>query len=85
MKAVDPSFDFNTYQRSALQSYGTGQGAVDYMLAQRYGAESFGALPVDFPERYGDRDAPRPSSEAPPPRPEVEVFPSVLELRYRGL
>lgn len=85
MKAVDPSFDFNTYQAGALQSYGTGQGAVDYMLAQRYGAESFGALPEDFPESYGDRNSPRPSSEEPPPRPEVEIFPSMLELRYRGL
>ncbi len=81
-------FDFNEYQASAVQSYGTGQGAVDFILQQRYGGESFGALPSDFPERYsggwwGDRDMPRPTSyeHAPP----SAGSPSLFELRYRGL
>ncbi len=89
---VDPSFDFNRHQRNAVQAYGTGQEAVDYILAQRYGAESFGAMPPDQPETFGrvvkakccpgwrecEADLPDEMSG------DLET-PSMLELRYRGL
>lgn len=65
--------EFNTYQSTALQSYGSSQSAVDYILAQRYGA-----APESEREGFG-MAATTPAAATPPP------FPSILELRYRGL
>lgn len=69
--------EFNDYQSTALQSYGSGQAAVDYILAQRYGAapepgtkEGFGMAADPLADSRIKRQA---------------RSPSLLELRYRGI
>lgn len=65
--------EFNDYQSTALQSYGSGQAAVDYILAQRYGA----APESPAKEGFGMAADPLAQGQA--------RSPSLLELRYRGL
>ena len=93
--------EFNAYQSSAMQSYGSGQAAVDYILAQRYGAapgpaterEGFGmaADPLAWENLPGRTGFDKLVSYA-----ELDSrmkqqahrqarHPSLLELRYRGL
>jgi hypothetical protein len=92
--------EFNAYQSNALQSYGSGQAAVDYILAQRYGAapepgakEGFGmaADPLAWENLPGRTGFDKLASYA-----ELDSkmkqqthgkprSPSLLELRYRGL
>lgn len=65
---------FNSHQSVALQGYGKTQSAVDYILAQRYhGINSAPTGATEQKEGFGM--IARPSGQ----------YPSLLELRYRGL
>lgn len=92
--------EFNDYQSTALQSYGSGQAAVDYILAQRYGAapespakEGFGmaADPLAWENLPGKTGFEKLISYADLDSKMKQQAhrqarsPSLLELRYRGL
>jgi hypothetical protein len=89
--------EFNDYQSTALQSYGSGQAAVDYILAQRYGAapepgakEGFGmaADPLaweNLPGRTGFDKLVSYAERDSKMKQQQTRSPSLLELRYRGL
>lgn len=53
-----PHRQFNAHQRSAVAEYGSGQAAVDYILAQRYGGlpSTNGAAPQQ--EFFGTEQVP---------------------------
>lgn len=77
------SYDFNGHQGGAVQAYGTGQAAVDYILSARYGAMP-SAGPSAGPEGFG-----MVAFGGHPPScgcgcPEGSSFPSAYDLRYRG-
>lgn len=66
---------FNSHQSVALQGYGKTQSAVDYILAQRYHGINTAPAGASPPEKEGFGMVARPSDQ----------YPSLLELRYRGL